>query len=111
MGEFFRTIGGHMPQPPAGAEPPLLWGSEDHVRDLFAGTGVELTFAREVLEFPRLETIDEEIEFATTKFGPLIMARRILEPQQRWQPLLDDLRRLMEESRPAEYLVVTGTKA
>lgn len=109
MGEFFRTLGGHLPPPPDFVQPPLLWGSEDHVSDLFADTGVEVEFAREFVEFPRMP-VDEEIEFATSKFGPLILARRMLEPQGRWPALIDDLRRLLENPRPAEYLVTTGVK-
>jgi hypothetical protein len=110
MGEFFRTLGGHLPPPPDFVQPPLLWGSEDHVSDLFADTGVEVEFAREFVEFPRMP-VDEEIEFATSKFGPLILARRMLEPQGRWPALIDDLRRLLENPRPAEYLVTTGVKS
>ena len=110
MGEFFRTLGGHLPPPPDFVQPPLLWGSEDHVSDLFADTGVEVEFARELVEFPRMP-VDEEIEFATSKFGPLILARRMLEPQGRWPALIDDLRRLLENPRPAEYLVTTGVKS
>ena len=111
MGDFFRTLGGHMPPPPPFAEPPLLWGSEDHVRELFAGTGVELEFAREVAPFAEFDSIEEELEFATTKFGPMLMARRMLEPQGRWQALLDDMRGLLEDkSKPAEYLVTVGRK-
>ena len=109
MGEFFRTVGGHLPPPPDFVQPPLLWGSEDHVSDLFADTGVDVEFTRELIEFPRL-SIDEEIEFATSKFGPLILARRMLEPQGRWPELVDDLRRLLANPRPAEYLVTTGAK-
>ena len=110
MGEFFRTLGGHLPPPPDFVQPPLLWGSEDHVSDLFADTGVEVEFAREFVEFPRMP-VDEEIEFATSKFGPLILARRMLEPQGRWPALIDDLRRLLENPRPVEYLVTTGVKS
>lgn len=45
----------------------------------------------------------------SSKFGPLVMARRMLEPAGRWQALLDDLRRLLtDRSTPAEYLVTVG---
>jgi SAM-dependent methyltransferase len=108
MGDFFRTLGGYLPRPPGFAEPPLCWGSEDHVRELFAGTGLELEFARQTIDFPRFDSLDEEIEFATTKFGPLILARRMLEPQGRWQALLDDLGRMLADPAPAEYLVTVG---
>jgi len=111
MGTFFRTLGGYMPPPPPFAEPPLLWGSEEHVRELFSGTGVTVEFEREMIDPPRFDSIDDEIEFSTTKFGPMLMARRFLEPEGRWQALLEDLRKLLEDPGPAEYLVTVGRKA
>jgi hypothetical protein len=111
MGAFFCTLGGYLPPPPGAAQPPLRWGSEDHVRGLFAGTGIELDFARETVEFERAGTVDEEVDFATTSFGPLIMARRLLEPQGRWDALLADLRRLLADPKPAEYLVGSGRRS
>ena len=41
IGSLFRTIGQFAPPPPAGAQPPPLWGGEEHVRGLF-GDRVEL---------------------------------------------------------------------
>jgi ubiquinone/menaquinone biosynthesis C-methylase UbiE len=112
VGKLFRTLGGYMPPPPPFAEPPLLWGDEAHVREVFAGTGVELEFARETVAFADFDSPEEEIEFTATKFGPMIMARRMLEPQGRWQALLDDLRRLLEtRGTEAEYLVTVGHAA
>jgi SAM-dependent methyltransferase len=111
MGTFFRTLGGYLPPPPPFAEPPLLWGSEDHVRELFTGTGITLEFERETIDFPRFDSIDDEVEFATTKFGPMLMARRLLEPEGRWDALVGDLRGLLEDSAPGEYLVTVGRKA
>ncbi len=111
MGELFRAMGGYLPPPPPGVEPPLLWGSEGHVRELFAGTGVEIELTRETIQFPRFDSLDEEMEFATTKFGPLIMARRML-PPERYAAMLADQRRLLEtHTGPAEYLVTVGRKA
>jgi len=111
VGEMFRTLGGHLPPPPPFAEPPLLWGTEDHVRELFEESGVEVEFARETVDFAEFASIDEELEFSATKFGPMLMARRLLEPQGRWQALLDDFRRLIETSSgPAEYLVTSGRR-
>jgi ubiquinone/menaquinone biosynthesis C-methylase UbiE len=50
IGEMFRTLGRHVP-PPAGVQPPSLWGTEEHLRSLFgeaaasiAGTTRRYTF-------------------------------------------------------------------
>ena len=112
MGAMFTMLGSHLPAPPPFAESPLGWGSDEHVRELFAGTGVGLEFAREQSAFAAFDSIDEELAFVTSKFGPLIMARRMLEPQGRWQALIDDLRRFSETRPPAaEYLVTVGRKS
>ena len=71
---------------------------------------VTLELERETIDFPRFETLDEEIDFATTKFGPLIMARPMLESAGRWEDLLDDMRRLLGVAQPAEYLLIQGRK-
>jgi SAM-dependent methyltransferase len=111
-GKLFRTLGAYSPPPPPFAEPPLLWGTEDHVRELFEGTGVQVAFTRETVAFAEFDSAEAEIEFSTTKFGPMIMARRMLEPQGRWDALLTDMRRVLEERGPAaEYLVISGVKA
>jgi hypothetical protein len=96
--------------PPAFATPPLAWGTEDHVRQIFAGTDVKLEFRRETVEFPPPESLEAELEFMTTKFGPLIMARKFLEAQGRWPALLQDLARLVEQRQPSEYLVILGRR-
>src|SRR5215218_8915057 len=44
VGQSFKRMGRYMPPPPDFVSPPLLWGTEQHVRDLFAGTGVDLEF-------------------------------------------------------------------
>ena len=37
IGRLFKILGAYSPPPPEGASPPPKWGSEDHVRPLFAG--------------------------------------------------------------------------
>jgi SAM-dependent methyltransferase len=111
MGKLFRMLGGHLPPPPPIAEPPLLWGIEEHVRALFDGTGVELEFERGFAEPAEFDSVAEELAFSVASFGPLIMARRMLEPQGRWPALLADLERAIEDRRgPAEYLLTLGRK-
>jgi len=100
-----------MPPPPPIAQPPVLWGSEAHVRELFAGSGIEPEFTRETVARPQFESTDEAIEYLTTRFGPMIMAHEMLTAAGRWDDLRADLAELYERDEPMEYLVITGTKA
>src|SRR5262249_23221720 len=115
VGSFFRAMAGYMPPPPDFAMPPLLWGTEAHVRDLFEGMGVQLEFAREVAPNPsgRFNSGDEEVEHYTRVFGPLKMLRGHMEAQGRWPVLREELARLYEQraNEPGEYLAVVGRKA
>lgn len=118
IGDFFRTIGAHLPQPPAFAKPPLLWGDERHVRTLFAGTGITLQLTRDRVEFPAASP-EEEVEHFETKFGPLLKARELLEPLGQWDALHEDFTAYVrrhhdpdrgEQRSYGEYLLVVGTK-
>jgi SAM-dependent methyltransferase len=110
MGAFFRTVGPYLPPPSPLAQPPALWGSEEHVTELFAGSGIELEFERELAPSVPFESTDEAVEFITTKFGPMIMAKQITEASGRWPELRADLAALYERDEPLEYLVTVGRK-
>lgn len=113
VGAFFATVGRHLPAPPPFAAPPILWGTEDHVRELFAGTGIELSFTREVVPLASRVDLDESPEFFLESFGPLVMARRTLEPEGRWPAFEADAREAIArmQTEPPAYLLVTGTNA
>ena len=110
MGVFFRTVGPYLPPPSPLAQPPALWGSEDHVRGLFAGTGIELEFDRAAAPSPPFDSTEEAVEFITTKFGPMIMVKQMTEASGRWAELRAELAELYERDEPAEYLVTVGRK-
>jgi SAM-dependent methyltransferase len=113
VGRGFKQMGRHLPPPPDFASPPLLWGVEQHVRDLFAGTGVELAFDRELAPNTqgRFRSIDERIEYYTTAFGPMINLRRMSQAQGTWPEVRADLAELYRRGDDdAEYLVVLGHK-
>jgi SAM-dependent methyltransferase len=118
-GEFFQISASHVPPPPEGFQSPLLWGTEDHVREIFAGTGVEPEFTREDVDM-HFEDPRAALELFETKFGPVVMAKEMLEPQGKWDALAQDMLAYFERDDhrrdgglgyPAEYLVVTGRKA
>jgi SAM-dependent methyltransferase len=117
IGHFFRTVGASLPPPPAVAEPPLAWGSPEHVAELFAGTGVALAFEREEVVL-RFGSLDEAVGSYEREFGPIVMARKRLDPDD-FDALIVDLRALLARldtgagghcTIPAEYLVITGRK-
>ena len=111
-GRLNEIFAGYMPAPPEGIQPPILWGSEDHVRELFAGTGLDPEFAREETKNMAFDSAEEGVSLMETKFGPVVTAREALEPEGRWEALRAEMVAFFDEHRDdgVEYLVVTGTK-
>jgi SAM-dependent methyltransferase len=58
IGGLFRTMGPFAPPPPPGAQPAPLWGSEDHLRELFGDRVEGGTLDRANLEIDERETRD-----------------------------------------------------
>jgi SAM-dependent methyltransferase len=119
IGQMFKVMGKYLPAPPDYASPPPLWGSEDHVRKLFAGTDVELEFARGNNPW-RFDSAEHFVVFFETNYGPTLKARERLEAEGRWAELREELHALAERhneasdgslSMQAEYLVTIGRKA
>src|SRR5262245_20937937 len=118
IGKFFITMANYMPPPPEGFEPPILWGTEDHAREIFDGTGMDLEFERQAVEF-QAESAEEMMDRTENKLPPVVAAKAMLEPE-RWQELRAKIVQLTEEENeaedgsyraPMEYLVIRGTKA
>jgi SAM-dependent methyltransferase len=74
IGALFRAMGPFAPPPPPGAQPPPLWGSEDHVGALFGGRA-ELATWRGVLEVTAFERPHDYGEHFKARYGPTIAAR------------------------------------
>jgi ubiquinone/menaquinone biosynthesis C-methylase UbiE len=110
VGEMFRTLGSFAPPPPPFAEPPLLWGNEEHVRQLFDETGIVLEFTKESVPLTPFPTAEAAVDWSEAKFGPMIMLRGYLEPQGRWAACRERLLEIYDPKADAEYLVVTGRK-
>jgi SAM-dependent methyltransferase len=88
VGEMFKLTGEFMPPPPPGLQPPPLWGVEDHVREMFAAAGASPSISRETVAFDFASVEDVVSEYANN-FGPYVMARRVLEPEGRWDEFLE----------------------
>ncbi|HSC91553.1 MAG TPA: methyltransferase domain-containing protein [Gaiellaceae bacterium] len=84
VGEFFEVFARYGPAPPPGFLPPVLWGREEHVRELF-GDRVE------ALELTRKEAVErydgsprDYCAFYEATFGPVVAALAALadEPER-----------------------------
>lgn len=113
VADMFRTVAAELPPPPAIAGSPLAWGDPAHVEALFSGSGLSLDVVVDRLPIDPDVNAAEVVDFYVASFGPLVMARRLLEPAGRWDGLLHRLRPVIERlvRKPATYLLVTGTKS
>jgi SAM-dependent methyltransferase len=119
IGELLKTIGRYMPAPPDYASPPPLWGSEQHVRRLFADSPIELEFARGHNPW-RFDSAEHFVAFMETHYGPTLKARERLTAEGQWEDCRAEIIALAEGRNDAadgsllmnaEYLVVVGRHA
>jgi SAM-dependent methyltransferase len=67
VGELFRTIGRYLPPPP-GLRPPVEWGSEERLRELF-GPEVAISAPRRTFRW-RFPSAEHQAEFFASFYGP-----------------------------------------
>ena len=72
---FFEALARHAPPPPPDALPPLLWGSEEHVRELFGNHVRALDMTRKTYVERRPGGPRGYCDFFHDTFGPLIAIR------------------------------------
>jgi SAM-dependent methyltransferase len=120
IGALFRTMGPFAPSPPPGAQPPPLWGSEDHMRELFGDRVDFRVLERDVLEITAFAKPREWGEHFKERYGPTIIARRNAEKDGREGELDDALDAFCDEWNlgseedarfEQEYLLAVGTRA
>jgi len=89
VGGMFQTASKHAPPPP-GVEPPIRWGSEERLRELFGDgiTDLRLRTAHMTFRYPSFEAW---LEFFQAWFGPMKMAYARV-GEEGAQALTDDLR-------------------
>ena len=117
VGGLFATIAKHAPPPP-GLDSPLLWGTEERLRELF-GDGVSELRAEPRISRQPFRSADHYIEFFRRYFGPVQMAFERVGPEGEGA-LSADLREFLEGANTAgeralvleaEYLQVTAVRA
>jgi SAM-dependent methyltransferase len=120
LGALFRTIGPFAPAPPPGAQPPPLWGSEDHLGELFGSRVDFTTLERDVLEITAFEHPRDYGEHFKTRYGPTIVAQANASKTGREAEFEEALDRFCDEWNRGtpddarfekEYLVAVGRRA
>lgn len=122
IGQLFKTMGPYAPTPPPGAQPPPLWGDEDHVRSLFGSRVTGLRMRRNAISTPpQLDSPTAVREYFKTNYGPTIAVYKSLAEQPDRMAALDqdflDLFARTDSIGPGargrwdmEYLVVTARR-
>jgi ubiquinone/menaquinone biosynthesis C-methylase UbiE len=118
VGEMFRTIASFLNPPPPPEGPPVRWGTEEGVHQLL-DDAFEITCEQRTLHQRYDGSVDEMTDYFMDRFGPMVMARRALEPAGRWDEFLQTYRELTRSwdegdadsaALPAAYLLVTGIR-
>jgi SAM-dependent methyltransferase len=76
-GDLFEISGSYMPPPPDYASPPILWGREEHVREMFAAVARSFEFERHVNRI-EWESPAAWADFFMARFPPMVTARAML---------------------------------
>jgi ubiquinone/menaquinone biosynthesis C-methylase UbiE len=122
VGQLLKTMSPFAPPPPPGAQPPPLWGSAEHVRELFGDRVTDLELRTATVTLDHCGDPLEFREYWKRNYGPTIATYRNNAADPERTAALDDafLRFLAgtdvsapgERSRwEAEYLLVTARRA
>ena len=120
IGAFFRAMKPFMPPPPPGVQPPPLWGSEEHLAELFGDRVMFGSLRRDLLDITAFEHPHDWGAHFQRYYGPTIAARANAAREGRedefdaavdafcdeWNRGTDDRARFQQE-----YLVSVGTRA
>jgi len=78
IGQMFATMRPYAAPPPPGAEPPPLWGSEDHVRELLGDRVEQVRTETRALRVTHYTSPEAFRDYFKTNYGPTISAYRFI---------------------------------
>jgi ubiquinone/menaquinone biosynthesis C-methylase UbiE len=116
IGQLFKVLGRHVP-PPAGVQPPSLWGVESHLQSLFGDRAASIAVTPRVFNF-RYRSAAHFIEVFRTWYGPVHKAFAAL-PADAAAALERDLTELLNRLNragaaslivPSDYVEVVVTR-
>jgi SAM-dependent methyltransferase len=98
VGDVFAASASYMPPAPDFAEPPILWGTEDHVREMFTGAS-DFEFERHSATI-EWESTGAWADYFFERFGPLVTAKEML--GERFDELSEKLITIFDERNEAD---------
>ncbi len=116
VGRMFKVLGRQLP-PPAGVQPPSLWGVEPHLQSLFGDSAVRLQVTPRVFNF-RYRSAAHFVDVFRQWYGPVHKAFAAL-PAEQALVLQSELIELLDEMNtagpgalvvPSAYLEVVVTR-
>lgn len=116
IGQLFATMKPYAPPPPPGASPAPLWGSVEHVRELFGDRVDQVAAHQRVLRVDRFSSGAAFRDFMKVNYGPTIAVYRFIADDPQKVAALDaDMAALGDRFldggiTPWEYLIVTATR-
>jgi hypothetical protein len=117
IGQMFATMKPYAPPPPPGAQPPPLWGTEDHVRALLGDRVEDVTVRTQSMAVTGFDTPEAFRDYFKANYGPTIAVYTALgEDRERVDALdrdLADLARRFDHGDSTtvldwEYLLLTA---
>ncbi|WP_207481919.1 class I SAM-dependent methyltransferase [Arenibaculum pallidiluteum] len=112
IGQLFKTIGRHMP-PPAGVKSPALWGTREHISDLFGARAAMIRTGSREFVF-RYRSPEHMLDVFRSYYGPVLKTFAALDPAAQ-AALFGDLVALIDRYNrsgdgtvvvPSEYLEI-----
>ena len=120
LGGLFKLMGRYAPPPPAGPQPPPLWGDPEHLHGLFGDRIEWRSMERQVLDITAFKHPLAYGEFFKARYGPTSAIRANAEKQGRAEEFDAELDAFCDEWNRGsddqahfemQYLVTVGTRA
>jgi SAM-dependent methyltransferase len=118
IGQLWAAMKPYAPAPPPGAQPPPLWGQEDHVRALLGDRVTDVVTERRMLTVDHFADGAEFRDYFKAVYGPTIAVYRNIEGDAERTAELDaaiaqvgDSVLSSSSSMDWEYLLLTARKA
>ena len=89
IGQMFAAMKPFSPAPPPGAQPPPLWGSEEHVRELFGDRITDTQAQKRRLVIRSFQQPEDFLRYFRSHYGPTISVYKFIGDDQEKARALD----------------------